>query len=183
MSPTPVNFNLLQPFKVVRDNWDTLKPYHDNYTTTISLATVLVAFMGTLSMVIKHGFKFPRLHPMMIEPEELKPRLIHENEFISEKDLVEVRLYEIENDLRWRVAEDERRYQEIREHQAAQAEKAPEDKVGEGEGVQNGGDDEIDPMTDAAEKQFQDTVEVGVNDAMEVLDHQGAFEVTEEETE
>src|SRR5216110_3441805 len=72
MPPTPINVNSIQPFKAVLDNWSSLKPYHDNYLTTISLATVLTAFIGTMGMIVKHGFKIPRLHPMM-EVEELEP--------------------------------------------------------------------------------------------------------------
>src|SRR5436190_15058292 len=92
MAPTPINFKTIQPFHAVRDNWSSIKPYHDNYVTTISLATVLTAFLGTVSMIIKHGFKMPRLHPTM-EVEELNPSWTHPNEYVSENDLTAAKLF------------------------------------------------------------------------------------------
>jgi hypothetical protein len=86
MVPTPVEWNSLKPFKAARDNWSSLQPYHDNIATTISFATILTAFIGTASLMIKHGFKFPRLHPSMeVEELEPSPELLHPNEYITEE--------------------------------------------------------------------------------------------------
>jgi hypothetical protein len=104
MAPTPVNFNALQPFKAIRDNWYTVQPYYDNYSNTISLATVLLGFLGSVSLIIKHGFTFPRLHPMMVDVEDLEPKRKHHNEFVKEKDLADGRLWEIEEELNYKMA-------------------------------------------------------------------------------
>lgn len=108
----PISFKSLQPFKAVRDNWSTLKPYHDNYVDTISLFTVFTAFLGTISLMVTHGFKMPRLHPTM-EVEELQPSILHPNEYVTEQDLTEARLFEFEQEQRLRmVLENERERQD-----------------------------------------------------------------------
>src|ERR1700694_5553647 len=106
MPPTPIDLSGLPPFKLVRDNWGTIKPYHDNYLTTISFATVTAAFLGTLSLIIKHGFKFPRLHPKM-EVEELEPSFEHPNEYVKVEDLAEAKLFEFERNERAKLALEE----------------------------------------------------------------------------
>jgi hypothetical protein len=115
MAPTPLNFNSIQPFKAVRDNWSSIKPYHDNYLSTISLATVLTAFLGTVSLIVKHGFKFPRLHPIM-EVEELQPSREHPNEFVTLKDLTEAKVFEFKVEQWKKMAQEaeERRLEEAR---------------------------------------------------------------------
>ena len=107
MPPTPINFNGVQPFKAVRDNWYSVKPYYDNYINTISIATIFMTFLGSLSLVIKHGFTFPRVHPMMVDVEDLEPSREHANEFLKEKDLLEVKIWELEDELELRVAKAE----------------------------------------------------------------------------
>jgi hypothetical protein len=161
MAPTPVNLKELQPFKAVRDNWSTIKPYHDNYITTISFATVLTAFLGTVSLIIKHGLTMPRLHPTM-DADELKPspHLDHPNEYISEQDLGEAKAFEFEQAYRWEMAIQEA------ERWAQQQEKSKQ-------------------TTQAAEEGFKETAEAGVENAMDILDDElGAFndeEVREDE--
>ena len=174
MSPTPIKFNSIQPFKAVRDNWSSLKPYHDNYLTTISLATVLTAFIGTVGMIIKHGFKMPRLHPMM-EVEELEPSIPqHPNEYVSEKDLAEAKLFEFEQEQRWEMAMEEHQRQETR---AKEAEKQMENVKEVGRIVAKGS---ADLNIKAAEKKFQETTEGAVDNAMDVLDDEGSFDVESE---
>ena len=175
MSPTPINFNSIQPFKAVRDNWSSLKPYHDNYVTTISLATVFTAFIGTVGLIVKHGFKMPRLHHMM-EVEELEPSIPqHPNEYVSEKDLAEAKLFEFEQEQRWEIAREE--------HQRQQEARAREQKY-RMESVDNGGSIVAkrleDPNTKAAEEKFRETAEGAVENAMDVLDDEGAFDITSE---
>ena len=94
MAPIPkVDWDNLQPFKAVEGNWDKIKPYYDNSMAVLGFGTILTAFIGTLSSIIKHGFKMPRLHPI-IGLEELKPSWSHPNEYISEQDLADALLYE-----------------------------------------------------------------------------------------
>ena len=91
----PITLTSLQPFKTVHENWSSIKPYYENYMTTISFASVLMAFLGTLSMMVKHGLKIPRLHPMM-ETVDLDVSHEHPNEYITEEDLINAKLFEFE---------------------------------------------------------------------------------------
>jgi|SRR5271156_105476 len=94
MAPVPrFDWENLQPFKAIEGNWETIKPYYDNSMAILGFGTVLTAFMATLSTIIKHGFKMPRLHPI-IRVEELKPSWSHPNEYVSEQDLADAMLYE-----------------------------------------------------------------------------------------
>lgn len=158
MAPTPIDFKGIQPFRAVRENWSSLKPYHDNYITTISFATVLTAFLGTVSLIVKHGFKFPRLHPM-IDVEELhpSPELTHPNEYITEQDLAEAKLFEFEQEellrMAWEEEEIRRKLEELKESETSKA----------------------------AEEEFKQTAEAGLENAMDILDDEGAFEAKPEE--
>jgi hypothetical protein len=134
MPPTPLDFSGVQPFKAVRDNWTALKPYHDNYVTTISFATVTAAFLGTLSMIIKHGFKMPRLLPIM-EVDELDPSHEHPNEYINVEDLAEAKLFEFEQDERAAISrEHAEEMRKIWEQRKKESETAKESKNMEPEG-------------------------------------------------
>ena len=94
MAPTP-KFDVkdLQPFKVVEDNWDTIKPHYDHIMATVTFGSVIMAFVSTLSMIIKHGFKVPRLHPI-VGIDELEPSWSHPNDYVSDQDLTDAKLYE-----------------------------------------------------------------------------------------
>ena len=130
MAPTPIKLKTIQPFQAVRDNWSSIKPYHDNYVTTISLATVITAFLGTVSLIVKHGFKMPRLHPIM-EVEELQPSIVHPNEYVSENDLAAAKLFEFEMG---QIAEEKERQRLYKAKQAAK------EKEGQKERENVGGD-------------------------------------------
>ena len=91
-----ISISHLQPFKAVRDNWTTLKPYYENYITAINFVNVLAAFLNTSGLMIKNGFKMLRLHADM-DLEELAPTTgQHPNEYISVNDLTEIKLFEFE---------------------------------------------------------------------------------------
>jgi len=152
MVPTPVSFKELQPFKAIRENWSTLKPYHDNYVTTISFTTLLTAFLGTVSLMVKHGFKMPRLRPEMdIDGLQPSSHLDHPNEYVTEQDLAEAKVFEFELVHRWDMA--------LRE--AERQKKEQEEMRPEG--------------TEALEDEFKETAEGGVENAMDILDDEGAF--------
>jgi hypothetical protein len=144
MAPTP-SLNSLQPFKSVRDNWTSIKPYHDNYLSTISFANVITAFLGTLSMVITHGLKMPRLHPMM-EVDDLEPSQEHPDEYVTDEDLTNAKLYEFEF-----MQEVEMRNEILRQIERAKAAAATagvslEEGRGDGQGEGNQSDEqEISP--------------------------------------
>jgi len=152
MAPTPVSFKELQPFKAIRENWSTLKPCHDNYVTTISFTTLLTAFLGTVSLMVKHGLKMPRLRSEM-DIDELQPssHLNHPNEYVTEQDLAEAKVFEFELVHRWDMA--------LRE--AERQKKEQEEMRPEG--------------TEALEDEFKETAEGGVENAMDILDDEGAF--------
>jgi len=153
MVPIPIDFKELQPFKVVRQNWSSLKPYHDNYITTISFATVLTAFLGTVSLMVKHGFKMPRLHPMIdIDEMEPSPGLSHPNEYISERELVEVKAFEFEQAVKWEMIIEEAERLAMAEEKEIKA-------------------------ADVAEEQFKESTEAGLENAMDILNDEGVFEV------
>jgi hypothetical protein len=164
----PINWSALQPFKAVRDNWDKVEPYHDNISKTLSLVTILTAFIGTASVIIKHGFKFPRLHPSM-EVEELEPTpgLSHPNEYITEDELAEVKLFEFEMEDNWRRA----REQWQRE----------QDALGKAGKEITSDSERQNPETQAAEEIFQQNAETGVSNAMDTLDDEGAFDREKQE--
>jgi hypothetical protein len=158
MAPTPINFSALQPFKAIRDNWYTVQPYYDNYTNTISLGTVLLGFLGSVSLIIKHGFTFPRLHPMMVDVDDLEPTRKHLNEFVKEKDLADSRLWEMEEQLKMLVMEEN-----IRE--AGEARDAPQhfaDKLRESE-TEESEEEGDEPTTTPAEQPFHETAEIGLD--------------------
>jgi hypothetical protein len=170
MVPTPVNWNSIQPFKAVRDNWSSLQPYHDNIVTTISFATILTAFIGTASVMIKHGFKFPRLHPSMeVEELEPSPELLHPNEYITEEALTEVKVFEFAMEDKWRKAKEQWESQE----------RKTEEELGSGV-VDGDANDENSETREAAEEVFQETAETGVDNAMDNLDDAGAFDIQTE---
>jgi hypothetical protein len=168
MPPTPIDFSGIQPFKLVRDNWATLKPYHDNFLTTISFATVTAAFIGTLSMIIKHGFKMPRVHPAM-EVEELEPSFTHPNEYVNVEDLAAAKLFDFEQRERARMAEAEKAWKELTEERRKEIE-------GEEITISNETEDREDANEIAAEERFQKDAEAGVENAMDILDDEGAFD-------
>jgi hypothetical protein len=171
MSPTPINFDSIQPFKAVRDHWSSLKPYHDNYLTTITLATVFTTFISTVKSIINHGFKMPRLHRIM-EVEELEPSIPqHPNEYVSEKDLAEAKLFEFEQEQRWEMAREEYQRQEAR----AREQKNRAEPVNKSESIV---EEELEDK--AAEENFQRTAERTVENTMDVLDDGKAFNVTSE---
>jgi hypothetical protein len=157
MAPTPINFSALQPFKAIRDNWYTVQPYYDNYTNTISLATVLLGFLGSISLIIKHGFTFPRLHPMMVDVDDLEPTRKHLNEFVKEKDLADSRLWEMEEQLKMIVMDENIRA-------AEEARDAPQhgDNLRESE-TEESEEEEIEPIRTAAEQPFHETAEIGLD--------------------
>jgi hypothetical protein len=159
MAPTPINFSALQPFKAIRDNWYTVQPYYDNYTNTISLATVLLGFLGSISLIIKHGFTFPRLHPMMVDVDDFEPTSKHLNEFVKEKDLADSRLWEMEEQLK-EIVMDEK----IRE--AGEARNTPQqgNRVGESYTAETE-EEGIEPTTSPAEQPFHETAEIGLDQA------------------
>lgn len=167
----PISWNTIQPFKIVRDNWDKVEPYHDNIVKTVSLATILTAFIGTASLMIKHGFKFPRLHPSMeVEELEPSPELAHPNEYVTAEELAEVKLFEFEMEDNWRRAKEK-----------WQKEQDAAGKVGkEIEGITVDSDRE-DAETQAAEDIFQRNAEAGIGNAMDTLDDEGAFDGEREE--
>jgi hypothetical protein len=171
MAPTPVNLGSLQPFATIRDNWGSLKPYHDNYIRTVSLASVLTGFLGTLALIIKHGFTFPILHPKMAEDIEPSDHLSHPNEYVSEEDLVEARLFELEQQERWRIAEELEREEQQRREQAAQEKQEQE------EGVQIQQGEREDPVTMEAEEGLQEQLQDGADNALDILDDEGEFDV------
>jgi len=153
MAPTPVNFKALQPFRTIRENWSSIKPYHDNYVTTISFATLLTAFLGTVSLMVKHGFKMPRLRPEM-DMDEIQPssHLDHPNEYVTEEDLAEAKVFEFELVHRWDMAlrEAERQRKELEEKKKLE-------------------------VTEAVETEFKETAEAGVENAIDILDDEGTF--------
>src|SRR5208282_2659070 len=153
MAPAPLNFNSIQPFKAVRDNWSSIKPYHDNYLTTISLATVLTAFLGTVSLIVKHGFKFPRLHPTM-EVEDLQPSMEHPNEFVSLKDLTEAKFFDFKVKQWGEIAQEveRRRLEEARRRSQEQNQKGSKSTQEE---TECGEDPVEDPTTRAANDNVQ----------------------------
>jgi hypothetical protein len=158
--PTPLDFSELQPFKTVRDNWAALKPYHDNYITTISFMTVATAFLGTVGLMVKHGFKFPRLHPAM-EVEELPSSLEHENQYIGLDDLIELKIYEFE--------ERESRWRDMEPLEGPEQEDAEKER----------GENEIPGVpsdTKMAEDNFKETSAAGMENAMDMLDEEGIFD-------
>ena len=157
MAPTPINFNALQPFKAIRDNWYTVQPYYDNYTNTISLATVLLGFLGSISLIIKHGFTFPRLHPMMVDVDDLEPTSKHINEFVKEKDLADSRLWEMEERMKEMVMDEKIRG-------AGDARDAPQhgNQVGESD-TEETEEEGIEPMTTSTEQPFHETAEMGLD--------------------
>jgi hypothetical protein len=159
----PISWGTIQPFKAVRDNWDKVEPYHDNISKTLSLVTILTAFIGTASVMIKHGFKFPRLHPSM-EVEELKPtpELSHPNEYVTEDELAEVKLFEFEMEDKWRRAREKWQREQ--------------DELGEAGKEIISDSERQDPETQAAEEIFQQNAEAGVGNAMDTLDDEGAFD-------
>jgi hypothetical protein len=155
MAPTPINFSALQPFKAIRDNWYTVQPYYDNYTNTISLATVLLGFLGSISLIIKHGFTFPRLHPMMVDVDDLEPTRKHLNEFVKEKDLADSRLWEMEEQLKMIVMEENIR-------RAGEARDTPQQGNNVGESDTEETEEGIEPMTTSTEP-FHETAEIGLD--------------------
>jgi hypothetical protein len=178
MPPTPLTFKSLQPFSTVRENWSSLKPYHDNYFRTVSFLSVLTGFVGTLALIIKHGFKFPILHPMMAEDIEPEKHLEHPNEYMSEEDLVEARLFEFEQEERWRLAKEEmeRKEQqekgEYREQEEEEKEDQRKERQGDGEGEY-----EEDPVTREAEEGLQEQLQDGAENAMDAMDDEEMFDV------
>jgi hypothetical protein len=170
MAPTPLDFSGVQPFKAVRDNWDSIKPFHDNYITTISFATIAAAFLGTISMIINHGFKMPRLHSSM-DVEDLKPSYEHPNEYVKVEDLAEAKLFEFEQREReksWLEAEAWRNLVEERRKEMEGGLPGTEEEPGESY--------EEDLDAQAAEERFQEDTEAGVQNAMDILDDEGVFD-------
>jgi hypothetical protein len=92
----PLTPSTLEPFHAIRQNWPTLKPYYEAYLTTISLASVLTAFLGTLSLILKHGLTLPVIHPLMLDLSDLSPSrgLTHPNEYISVEELAKAKAVE-----------------------------------------------------------------------------------------
>lgn len=94
----------------------------------------------------------PRLHPTM-EVEELQPSRQHPNEYVTEQDLAEAKLFEFEMEQRWRLTQEEeqRRLGEEKEKEAQK-----EDEVDEVEGNEETDDDHRgeDPITKADEDNF-----------------------------
>lgn len=166
MPPAPLSFESLQPFKTIRDNWSTLRPYYDNYMATISFTTILTAFLGTISLMVKHGFKFPRLHSDM-DVEELQPRGRHPNQFISEDDLLDVKLFEFE---RLQVLEawleNEQWMKELREKVKPES---GEDR------------DELDQSNPKAAEELDSTAELDIKSEMDILDDQNSFKLRTQE--
>ena len=177
MPPAPVDFNALQPFKAVRDNWDVIKPYYDNYVNTVTFANVLTIFLGSVSMIIKHGWKFPRIHPTM-EVEDLDPRVRHINEFVTERHLEEAKLWELENELTVMVALD----QLVEEAQGQREEETRERRKQSNEGGEND-EEKGAPVTTTAEKRPIENADIRVVNAMGTLNDKGASEVEKEEKE
>jgi hypothetical protein len=172
MAPTPVKFGSLQPFATIRDNWGSVKLYHDNYIRTVSLASVLTGFLGTLALIIKHGFKFPILHPKMAEDIEPSDHLSHPNEYVSEEDLVEARLFELEQEERWRIAEELER-EEQRKKEQEEEEQRKQKAV---DGAQTQDEEGEDPVTIEAEEGLQEQLQDGVENALDILDDEGEFD-------
>ena len=139
------------------------------------MATVFTAFLGTVGLIVKHGFKMPRLHRTM-EVEELEPSIPqHPNEYVSERDLVEAKLFEFEQEQRWEIAKEE--YQQQEEARAREQENRME-TINEGGRIVAKGSE--DPNTKAAEEKFQETAEGAVENVMDILNDEGAFDVTSE---
>ena len=175
MPPTPLNFKSVQPFAAIRDNWDTLKPYHDNYIRTVSFLSVLTGFVGTLALIIKHGFRFPILHPMMAEDIEPDKELEHPNEYVTEEDLVEAKLFEFEQEERWRLAKEmEMKEQQERERQKEEENQPIEPIIWEERGE--------DPVTKEAEEGLQEQLQDGAENAMDALDDENVFDVNSDES-
>ena len=178
MPPTPLTFKSLQPFSAVRENWSSLKPYHDNYFRTVSFLSVLTGFVGTLALIIKHGFKFPILHPMMAEDIEPEKHLEHPNEYMTEEDLVEARLFEFEQEERWRLAKEEMERKEKQEKGEHREEEEDPRKEGQGDGE---GQYEEDPVTREAEEGLQEQLQDGAENAMDAMDDEDMFDVFSDE--
>jgi hypothetical protein len=172
MAPTAIDFSGVQPFKTIQDNWSPIHPFHDNYITTISFATIAAAFLGTVSLIIKHGFKMPRLHSSM-ESGELKPSYDHPNEYVKVEDLAESKLFEFEQRERetmaWEEAEAWKKLIEERRKEMEGDLPAIDHELG------NGCEWE-DPDAEAAEERFHKDTEVGVENAMDILDDEGVFD-------
>jgi len=177
MAPTPINFNALQPFKAIRDNWYTVQPYYDNYTNTISLATVLLGFLGSISLIIKHGFTFPRLHPMMVDVEDLEPTSKHINEFVKEKDLADSRVWEMEEQLKMIVMEENIRG-------AGEARDAPQhgNKLRESE-TEESEEEGNEPTTTPAEQPFRETAEIGLDQVSHNVGDKEALDDREDDSQ
>ena len=171
MVPTPIDFSGVQPFKAIRDNWSSIHPFHDNYITTISFATITAAFLGTLSLIIKHGFKMPRLHSSM-ETDELEPSFEHPNEYVKVEDLADAKLFEFEQRERENMAlEEAEAWEKLMEERRKEMEG---DLPGIEHELGNGYEEDLD--AEAAEERFQEDTEVGVENAMDILDDEGLFD-------
>jgi hypothetical protein len=166
MPPMPFDFSGLQPFKTIRNNWGTIKPYHDNVTATIQFFTIAFAFLGMAAMIIKHGFKMPRLHPLM-EVEDLEPSklLEHPNEFVKVEDLAEAKLWTLEQKF-----EAAQMWEDKMREQAATEVTTNDDRQ----------EDSVDTDIQAAEERFKESAQAGVENAMDVLDDEGSFDVKTE---
>src|SRR5579859_1693244 len=172
----PINWGELQPFKTIRVNWSSVKPYHDNYVTTITFATITTAFLNTLGMIAKHGFKMPRLHPAMaVEDLEPNPRLTHPNEYVSVEDLTEMQMYEVyqEELLRDELLKEQLRQEGLQKDSEESQKETVED-------AQTPVEEEQESANEA-EEQFNDAASGAMENAMDILDNNGEFAVESEE--
>ena len=168
MSPTPIKSKAIQPFQAVRDNWSSIKPYHNNYVKTISLATVFTAFLGTVSMIVQHGFKMPRIHPKM-EVEELGPSITHPNEYVSEKDLAAVKLFEIEMEQLELIAQEKEHQQRLEEAKKTAKEKKGQKVV------------KTEPLMRVPDDTVHKNVGPAVANTIDNLEQKGPFEIEKDE--
>jgi len=173
MPPAPLSFESLQPFKTIRDNWSTIRPYYDNYMTTISFTTILTAFLGTISLIVKHGFKFPRLHPDM-DVEELQPRGRHPNQFISEDALLDVKLFEFERSQALEAwLEHEQWMKELREK--AKPERGEDRDENSFDNIRE--NDLEKSNAKAAEEELDGPLKPGIKNDMDILDDNDSFDL------
>lgn len=119
---------------------------------------------------------------MMAEDIEPEKHLEHPNEYVTEEDLVEAKLFEFEQEEKWRIAQEEMEGQQ-QEKERQQEQEGPT-RVDTGEGEQIVEEAEVrseDPVTKEAEEGLQEQLQDAAENAMDVLDDEDMFEVLPDE--
>jgi hypothetical protein len=113
--PSPAVWNPIAP---IQNNWGTIEPVLNGYTTILGGLGTIFAFGATLALIAEHKGKLPKW-PFTAERWNPKPNIDSSEKEVSEEDIVEDELAQVAGGLNKRnVNEDELEWfnDEIFEH-------------------------------------------------------------------